>query len=249
MEHPVVGDIGSNALPSSPHSFNLELHNQIIKKVHMIPRNKNVSAKNPYNSQDLSGAYSSTSTILNVRYIFSFNEAQGQYYGWVQEGMTLRGQTSGAIAKVANVRLISDISATLIGSYYIPDPNNISFPRFETGTKTLFTLTDDIDNNQDQSVTIAEGRICFSGTLETVQENIISVRNARVEQNQEQFQSRNVNRSWNRRLLNSTVICSKNKNSNRVGTRFHPPPPPRWGGGRSSYHNHLLVEDNYRSIS
>ena len=36
--------------------------------------------------------------------------------------MTLRGQSSGAIASVSNVRLVSDISATLIGSYYIPDP-------------------------------------------------------------------------------------------------------------------------------
>ena len=86
--------------------------------------------------------------ILNVDTFSLSNEVQGQYYGWIREGMTLRGQTSGALAKVSNVRLISDISATLIGSYYIPDPNNMSFPRFETGSK-VFTLTDDIDNNQD----------------------------------------------------------------------------------------------------
>ena len=100
--------------------------------------------------------------------------------------------TSGAIATVQNVRLDFDLSATLIGSYFIPDPNNINFPRFECGTKT-FTLTNDIDNNQDNATTIAEEAFSASGTLETVQENIISVRNARVELKNE-FQSRNVSR-------------------------------------------------------
>ena len=89
-------------------------------------------------------------------------------------------------------RLVSDLSATCIGSYFIPNPNNVNFPRFETGTKT-FTLVNDIDNNQDAALTIAEEGFSASGTLETVQENIISVRNARVELKNE-FQSRNVNR-------------------------------------------------------
>ena len=165
--------------------------------------------QNPYNVQDLSAAYSSTSTILNVDTFSLSNEAQGQYYGWAQEGMSLRGKTSGAIAKVANIRLISDISATLIGSYYIPDPNNVSFPRFETGTKT-FTLTDDIDNNQDAAVTIAEEGFASTGTLETVQENIISVRNARVELKNE-FQSRNVNRDLGTEVVESTVVSSQTR--------------------------------------
>ena len=43
-------------------------------------------------------------------------------------------------ATLNDVRLVSDLSATLIGSYYIPNPNNVNFPRFETGTKTLLSL-------------------------------------------------------------------------------------------------------------
>jgi hypothetical protein len=204
---PVVGDIGASALPSAPFiRFRVSQSNH---REGPYDSPTKTFRQNPYNSQDLSSAYSSTSTILNVDTFSLSNEAQGQYYGWAQEGMTLRGQTSGAIAKVANIRLISDISATLIGSYYIPDPNNISFPRFETGTKT-FTLTDDIDNNQDAAVTIAEEGFASSGTLETVQENIVSVRNARVEIKQE-FQSRNINRDLGTEVVESRVVSSRTR--------------------------------------
>ena len=204
---PVVGDIGASALPSAPFiRFRVSQSNH---REGPYDSPTKTFRQNPYNLQDLSSAYSSTSTILNVDTFSLSNEAQGQYYGWAQEGMTLRGQTSGAIAKVANIRLISDISATLIGSYYIPDPNNLSFPRFETGIKT-FTLTDDIDNNQDAAVTIAEEGFASSGTLETVQENIISVRNARVELKNE-FQSRNVNRDLGTEVVESTVVSSQTR--------------------------------------
>jgi len=165
--------------------------------------------ENPYLNIPLSASYSSTSTILNVDTFSLSSQARGDFYGWVKEGMELVGATSGAIATVQNVRLISDLSATLIGSYYVPDPNNITFPRFEVGTKT-FTLTNDIDNNQDNASTIAEESFSSSGTLETVQENIISVRNARVELKNE-FQSRNVNRDLGTEVVNSRVISSRTR--------------------------------------
>ena len=129
---------------------------------------------------DIPASYSSTSTILNVDCASLAQQAEGDYYGWVEEGMKLTGQTSGAIAEVTNKRLTSDLGATLIGSFFIPDPNKAIHPRFETGTKT-FTLIDNSTNNQDQTETIGEEKYTASGTLETVQENIISVRNARVE--------------------------------------------------------------------
>ena len=131
-------------------------------------------------------------------------EAQGEYYGWVEPDMTLKGETSGAEAVVTDVRLITDIGADLNASYYIPYPNNTNHPRFQTGTKT-FTLVDDADNNQDDANTVGEEAYTASGTMETVQENIISVRNARLEQRQE-FQSRNVNRSLGTEVVGSQII-------------------------------------------
>jgi hypothetical protein len=118
--------------------------------------------------------------------------------------MVLIGSTSGAEATVTNVRLVSDLAANLIGSFFIPNPNNVNHPRFETGTK-IFTIINDEDNDPNIATTVAEEGFTASGTLETVQENIISVRNARVEQRQE-FQERNVNRSLGTEVVGSQVV-------------------------------------------
>ena len=175
--------------------------------------------ENPYVSgQDLPASYSSTSTVLNVDTFSLQAEVQGQYQGYVETGMTLRGSTSGARANITNVRLISDIAAHIAGSFFIPNPNNINHPRFEVGTKT-FVLINNEDNDQDICTTISEEAFSASGTLETVQENIISVRNARVE-NRQQFQSRNVNETLGTEVVNSEVT---GRRSERVEIGWYDP--------------------------
>ncbi len=119
--------------------------------------------------------------------------------------MVLRGQSSGAIATIEATSLVSDIGAFCAGSFYIPNPNNISFPRFETGTKVL-SLTNDPENNPDNATTVTDETFTSAGTLETVQENIVSVRNARIEQRQE-FQDRNVNRSLGTEVVGTETIA------------------------------------------
>ncbi len=170
--------------------------------------------QNPYNSQILPESYSSTSTILNVDTYSISNEAQGAYWGWVETGMQLVGQSSGATAEISNLRLISDIAANLKGSYYIPNPNLINFPRFETGTK-VFTLVNDEDNDHNEASTIAEESYTAAGTLETVQENIVSVRNARVERKQE-FQETAVSRTTGLQVVGSEVI-TENRRQGIIG--------------------------------
>ncbi len=160
--------------------------------------------ENPYTNQVLSATYSSTSNILNIDTFSLSNEPQGSFSGWVESGMTLIGSISGAQATITNVRLISDLSATLIGSFYIPNPNSNIHPRFEAGTKVLNFINDNL-NNQDLASTIAEEIFSSSGTLETVQENIISVRNARIE-NKQQFEERALSRTTGSQLINSRVI-------------------------------------------
>jgi hypothetical protein len=161
--------------------------------------------QNPYTSQILPESYSSTSTILNIDTFSLSNAPQGEFSGWVESGMILVGQTSQAQATINNVRLISDLSATLIGSFYIPNPNINVHPRFEAGTKT-FTLVNDDTNDQNVATTIAEEAFTSSGTLETVQENIISVRNARVE-NKQVFEEQAVARTTGSQIVNSRVIA------------------------------------------
>jgi hypothetical protein len=161
--------------------------------------------ENPYTNSVLSETYSSTSNILNIDTFSLANESQGLFSGWVEVGMALIGSTSGAQATITNVRLVSDLSATLIGSFYIPNPNSNIHPRFEAGTKIL-TFTNNTLNDQNLSSTIAEESFSSSGTLETVQENIISIRNARIE-NKQEFEDRSLSRTTGSQLVNSRVIA------------------------------------------
>ncbi len=142
-----------------------------------------VFVNNPYNKdQIIPKSYSSTSTILNID-TFSLSEKNtNDFFGYVQIGMKLVGKTSKAEAKIANVRLFSDINGTILGTVFVPDPNVATNPRFESGTK-VFRLTSDKDNSQIPGfvTTSAEERFESRGTLNKTQENILSVRNVRVE--------------------------------------------------------------------
>jgi len=129
---------------------------------------------------DLPSTYSATTTILNIDTKSLSEQAQGDYFGYAKTGMVLRGSASGAIAKISDVRLITDLGANLIGSFYLPNPNSGNHPRFETGTKT-FTLIDNTTNDQDNTDTFGEDNYTATGTLETVQESIISTRNATIQ--------------------------------------------------------------------
>jgi hypothetical protein len=194
------------------------LLNQIIKKV---PYNSAVTtfSLNPYTSQVLQGTYSSTSTILNVDTFSLSNEPQGQFSGRVESGMILVGQTSGAQATITNVRLISDLSATLIGSFNVPNPNINVHPKFETGSK-VFTLINNNINDQNAATTIAEEGFTSSGTLETVQENIISVRNARI-QNKQEFEDRAISRTTGTQVISTQTIGSQGRQ--RTVTQWYDP--------------------------
>ena len=131
-------------------------------------------------SSIIPSTYSSTSTILNVDTISLANQPQGDFYGYIQNNMTLKGKNSGAEAKITNVRLVTDFTSTVQGSFYIPNPNSNTNPVFQTGERD-FLLTDDPDNDPSETTTIGKDIYTASGSVQTVQENIVSVRNAKIE--------------------------------------------------------------------
>jgi hypothetical protein len=137
---------------------------------------------NPYNSsQELPSTYSSTSTVLNIDTFSLSQQPQGEFSGFVQSGMKLRGQTSGAEATISQVRLITDFAGTAIGSFFIPNPNVFGNPKFQTGTK-LFRMTSSATNSLiDSTITSAEEKFYSEGKINRVQENILSVRTVRTE--------------------------------------------------------------------
>ena len=171
---------------------------------------------NPYGNgtDQIPSSYSSTSTILNVDTFSLSNEPQGQFIGRVETGMKLVGRSSGAQATITNVRLISDNTSILIGSFHIPNPNINIHPKFETGFK-IFTITNSQSNNQNSTITttIAEEGFHSTGTLGTVQGNIISVRNPRIE-NKQEIKNRVISTIPGSQISNSSQTINENNTSN-----------------------------------
>jgi hypothetical protein len=178
-----------------------------------------VFSQNPYTNQVLSASYSSTSNILNVDTFSLSNESQGSFSGWIERGMTLIGQISGAQATITATRLVTDFSATLIGSFYIPNPNINIHPKFESGTKNLVFINNEF-NDLTLASTLAEEKFSSTGTIENVQDTVVSVRNARIDVLPE-FDSRIVSRSTGTQVVGSSVISQSS-----TSVTLPPPPPP-----------------------
>ena len=153
----------------------------------------------PYGSNIVPSSYSTTSTTLNVDTFSLANEAQGTYWGWIEQDMILVGGTSGAQATISNVRLISDLGSNILGSLFLPNPNISNNPRFETGTKT-FTLINSASNDINAATSQSDQTFSSTGILNTVQEDIVSVRNASVSTEQVE-ETRTQTTQTNRALL------------------------------------------------
>lgn len=139
---------------------------------------------NPYTSNNaaLSSSYTNTSTILNHDINALSSEINGQFYGRIIAGERLIGQTSKAVANVSSsIRLVSSIDGALSGSIFIPDPSVNTNPRFSVGEKIFRLTTSSVNSFRGGEVdSSAEATYTASGVLETVQNNIISTRNAQV---------------------------------------------------------------------
>jgi virulence-associated protein VapD len=103
---------------------------------------------NPYLIQEnIPSQYSSSSKTLNVDIDSLSLEPQGLYYGYLVKGMKLVGQTSGTVAYVKDLRLISDNYGDLLGSFFFRDPLSSPPPpiRVTTGSK-VYNLTSSSSN-------------------------------------------------------------------------------------------------------
>ena len=126
-----------------------------------------VYERNIYNPNEiLPTEYGASSTILNVDTYSLSNQPQGEYYGYVAKDMILRGQASGAQAKITNIRLHTDNIGNIIGSFFIPDPKQEVNPKFNTQT-AIFRLTDSETNAQISGVTnsSAQEKYLAQGTI------------------------------------------------------------------------------------
>ena len=144
---------------------------------------------NPYfRTESIPDAYSASSKILNLDTYSISEEAQGLYSGYLVKGAKLVGQTSGAIAYVKDLRLISDNYGDLIGSFFIRDPNTNPAPdvKINTGNKTYkitSSPTNEVAVAGSTTVSSAETNYISDGTLElyeTTITNTTTVTNTRL---------------------------------------------------------------------
>tara|TARA_R100000479_G_scaffold51668_1_gene24577 strand:+ start:13144 stop:20211 length:7068 start_codon:yes stop_codon:yes gene_type:complete len=103
---------------------------------------------NPYNrSITLPEVYSASSTVLNIDLHSLMEEVLGSFNGRIVKDMVILGETSGAQAKVSDIRLITDTFGGILGCFFFRDPLASPTPavRFTTGEKT-FKLTSSSTN-------------------------------------------------------------------------------------------------------
>ena len=130
---------------------------------------------NPYNrNQLLPGAYSASSTVLNIDLNSLADIGDERFFGYVEPGLRLVGQSSGAIAVVRRVRLIADTFAELYGSFFFRDPFSTPTPSFRlpTGVRT-FRLTSSQTNAPSvlgqTAVSFADANFQSSGLIQNRQ--------------------------------------------------------------------------------
>jgi hypothetical protein len=155
----------------------------LIPSLSFIPAvqpNEDVYKFNPYTQQPMPESYSESSTFLNVDTKSLSLPSETAFYGCVSVGMTLIGKSSGAVARVSNVRLISDRNGRLIGSFFIPDPNQFGNLKFVNGVN-VFTLIDvDSLNLITESESFSESNYTSSGNLNVTETNILTTRNVNI---------------------------------------------------------------------
>ena len=159
--------------------------------------------------------YSSTSVLLNIDLDTLAEKADNTFYGYVEKGISLVGQTSNAQATLSDLRLRSDIVGNVLGSFFIPNPNAITTPKFECGKKVFRLTTSNLNSQIPGNVTSDATRIFDStGTLDTLQATIISVKNIHTDM---------ITRQESRSIRGETTTSSS---SRVIDTRSPQPDPP-----------------------
>jgi len=128
--------------------------------------------------------YTSTSTLLNVDTSALGLASETRFNGFIESGMILLGQNSQSRARIKRVRFITDIFGDLIGSFYIPKwKKGSGVPRFTSGAKSFIIMNSsssnvvDINNRSARNISIAETIFESTGTVDTTQSAVVSVRN------------------------------------------------------------------------
>jgi uncharacterized protein with FMN-binding domain len=176
---------------------------------------------NPYvRTESIPSEYSQSSKTINIDIKSLSREAQGSYNGYVGQGFKLVGQTSGAVAYVKDLRLISDATGDLLGSFFIKNPfGSAPDPKILTGKKT-YVLTSSITNEKQTPgaslISSADGVYTATGTRQVRQLQVDVTRNFTRVQNTQISSISNTNTSTSRtitrtrtRVVTRTIVRTR----------------------------------------
>ena len=139
---------------------------------------------NPYTSTELSDVYSSETAYLNIDVDSLAEQVSSNYFGNIQSNYVITGLSSGAKAVIKDRRLITDPRGTFKGAFFIPRGTVSTNPRWATGRR-VFKLTTSVTDAPPiiGSSTDSSAQVTYeaTGTLETSQETVLSIRNADVQ--------------------------------------------------------------------
>ena len=119
----VSGTFGAGEIVegSRPNTNNDAIRFRLQIRIHKYGPYNNpnqVYKQNPYDpASTISSTYSSTTSILNVDTASLELQSASGFYGYITTGMKLIGQSSGAIATVSAIRLITDKAGSLLDLY------------------------------------------------------------------------------------------------------------------------------------
>ncbi|AIX14688.1 virion structural protein [Synechococcus phage ACG-2014d] len=138
---------------------------------------------NPYTADNdaLPSSYSSQTNVLNNNSAQLASIKRPNIRGNMQVGEVLLGLSSGARAVVKDRRIITDKRGFVRGCFFIPKPVKNVNPRWRTGTRLIrFSSSEENSTVPGTVDSSAETEFTAKGTLQTVRENILAVRNAQI---------------------------------------------------------------------
>jgi hypothetical protein len=173
----------------------------------------------PYTQQPLSETYSESSTVLNIDTRSLQLQSETDFYGSISPNMRLIGKSSGAVARISNIRLISDNQGRLIGSLFVPDPNVPGNPQWINGENTFTVIdTETLDQIQLQEFisnarinqSSAESEFASSAISNVTETNILTTRNVTI------IPSRRVNTTTITNTTTNTTTITQTQNNTQA---------------------------------
>lgn len=207
---------------SDPHFTSRNIKFRLCSPSHKSGRHNDPQRKFlyiPYTQTAPPENYTESSTFLNIDTKSLQLASETRFFGSIAPNMKLIGKNSKAVAKITNIRLVSDNTGRLIGSLFVPDPNTVGNPRWINGENTFTVIDvpfldqiqwDEFIANERTTQSAAESEFSSSGTLSVTENNIVTTRNITI------IPSRNITTTTVNNTSTNTTTTTRTQQGNQA---------------------------------